>query len=111
MAACSEGGPTRGWGGRDRRSRLQIAKFAEELAHLHIGVDAEFELAAVGRAAGYQHLDPQVTLVRQADFQGGWFGHDCTIHLDAREQVAGAETAILLVGHRRHQHVAAQARV
>ena len=53
---------------------------AEEVAHLHIGVDAELELAAVRRAPGHLHFDPQIALVRQADFERGGLGDDGAIH-------------------------------
>ena len=110
IAACSEGGPTSGCGGRARSSRSSSLSLAEELPHLHIGVDSQLEPAAMCRAARHVHFDPQVALVRQADFERRGLGHDRAIHFDAREHVAGAEAPVLLIRHRRHQDVAAQPR-
>jgi hypothetical protein len=41
------------------------------MAHLHIGVDAQFELAAMRGAALYPYFDPEVAFVRQTDLQAG----------------------------------------
>ena len=99
---------------RMRRARAQVAfEFAEageERAHLHIGVDAQFELAAVGGAARDLDLDPQVAFVGEADFQRGGLGDDGAIHFDAPDQVARAEAAVLFIGDGGYQEVAAQAR-
>ena len=118
----AEAGPAAEQGGVQRRRAnqrvgrpraqlaFQYAEPGEEVAHLHIGVDAQLELAAVRGASGDLDLDPEIPLVRQADFEARRFGDDGPVHLHALDEVAGAEAAVFLVGDGGHQHVAAQAR-
>lgn len=89
---------------------LQIAERVQEMAHLHIRVDSDFELAAVRGAARDLHFDPEITFVSEADFERGRLGHNGGIDLHVLEQFARAEAAILLVGDGGHEHVAAKPR-
>ena len=108
MAACSEGGPTSGCGVAGAQVALEITSSARKWPIFMFASMPDLELAAVGGAPRDFHLDPQVALVREADFERGGFGDDGGIGFDAREHVAGAEAAILLVGHGSYQHIAAQ---
>ena len=79
---------------------LQSRERVQERAHLHIGVDAQFELAAVRGAARDGHFDPQISLVREADLERGRLGDDRAIRRGGGQiRSRRAQASVLLIGN------------
>jgi hypothetical protein len=77
----------------------------QEPAHPHVGVDAEFNFASVRRPTFGHDFDPEVALVGQTGVERRRFGNDGRVGPDPGENVSGAEAAVFLVGHCRHDHI------
>ena len=63
---------------------------------------------AVSRAAGHLDLAPYESPVRDHQLELGGLGHDRAVGMDRAQRLLHAEARVLLVGHRRHHHVAGQ---